>query len=225
MTDHSSHSDARMNRLSQRAFEDKDGGGYTLFVRVMRLILPVFAIVIVCLLYFRSGSQESAIIPVEEQKIVEDVKDQRISRNELLNPNFESTDREGQPYKITAERAIQGELNKDLIMLDRPVGEMVMQNGAVINMQSDTGAYRQDTERFFLEGNVFLRHDAGYVLKSQEAHIDLKENFAWSDQDVFASGPDVSIDAKGIQANGQSGEVIFQGPVKLLLDKGLEGIQ
>ena len=120
---------------------------------------------------------------------------------------------------------IQGEVNKDLIMLELPVGHMTMEDGDVVTVRSNSGAYRQDTERFFLEGDVFLEHVQGYTLESSEAHIDLKQNFAWSEKDVYATGPDMAIDAKGIKANGQTGEIIFQGPARLVLEKGFEGVQ
>ncbi len=216
---------ARMERLSRRDGGADLGVSYSRFVRVMRFALPLAAAVIVVLLYFRSGVEESAIVPIEDKEIAADLRDKDISRNELINPKFESMDKKSQPYKITADRAIQGEVNKDLIMLEHPVGHMTMESGDVITVHSNSGAYRQDTERFFLEGDVLLEHVQGYTLKSSEAHIDLKQNFAWSEKDVYATGPDLLIDAKGIKANGQTGEIIFQGPARLILEKGFDGVQ
>ena len=223
--DEISDSNARMERLSRREGGADSGASYSNFVRVMRLALPLAAAVIVVLLYFRSGMEERAIVPIEDQEIAEDIKNKSISRNELVNPKFESTDKKNQPYKITANRAIQGEVNKDLIMLELPVGHMTMEDGDVVTVRSNSGAYRQDTERFFLEGDVFLEHVQGYTLESSEAHIDLKQNYAWSEKDVHATGPDMAIDAKGIKANGQTGEIVFQGPARLVLEKGFEGVQ
>lgn len=216
---------SRMERLSRREEVRDHGGSYTQFVRFMRLALPMAAAVVVVVLYLRSGVEEHAILPIEDKDVAQEMRGADISRNELVNPKFESTDKKNQPYKITAERAIQGEINKDLIMLERPVGMMTLEGGEVVTVVSDSGAYRQDTERFFLEGNVFLEHVHGYSLKSSEAHIDLKQNFAWSEKDVHAKGPDLFIDAKGIKANGQTGEIVFQGPARLVLENGFEGVQ
>lgn len=220
-----SDNNARMERLSRREQTNDAGASYTRFVRIMRLALPLAAAVVIAVLYFRSGIEDTAIMPIEDKEIAAEIRDKDISRNELVNPKFESTDKKNQPYKITADRAIQGEVNKDLIMLERPVGHMTMDDGDVITVHSNSGAYRQDTERFFLEGDVLLEHVQGYTLKSTEAHIDLKQNFAWSEKDVQATGPDLAIDAKGIKANGQTGEIIFQGPARLVLEKGFEGVQ
>ena len=215
----------RMERLSRRDRGTQSSAGYSNFVRLMRLALPLSAVVIIVFLFIRPGVEEQVIVPVEEVTKAPDLRDQKISKNELLNPKFESTDNKDQPYQIVAERAIQGETNKDLIMLERPVGVMTMKDGMKVTVRSETGAYRQDTERFFLEGNVSLEHGRGYMLQSEEAHIDMKKNFAWSEKDVNGIGPDISIAARGVHANGDTGEIIFSGPAKLTLDKGFEGVE
>lgn len=216
-------SDARLERLSRRdSAHQAHSASYSRFVRLMRLVLPLAAMAVVAVLFLRTGEDDSMVVTVEES--APEVQEQRISRNELLNPKFESMDKKSQPYTITADRAVQGEKNKDLIMLERPVGVMTMENGARVHMNSDTGAYRQDTERFFLQGGVNLRHDAGYALQSEEAHIDLKQNFAWSEKPVRGQGPDMTIDAKGVRANGETGKIVFVGPATLVLQNGFEGI-
>ena len=215
--------DARLERLSRRVDHSAEtNAGYTRFVRAMRLALPSAALILLTVLFVDTGVNEATIAPMEEGEAPM-VKDKRIAKNELLNPKFESRDKENQPYKITADRAIQGEVNKDLIMLERPVGVMDMGAGAQVQVVSDTGAYRQDTERFLLEGAVVMQHSDGYTLNTEEAHIDLKRNFAWSEKDVLGIGPDMVIDAKGVRANGETGEVVFAGPAKLVLEKGFEG--
>jgi len=217
--------DARLERLSRRAHGREVSGGYTRFVRVMRLVLPLAALALIAVLFLGSGVSETSIAPVQEESVPV-LKEKRIAQNELLNPKFESVDKESQPYVITADRAIQGEVNKDLVMLERPIGVMDMDGGVQLQVRSDTGAYRQDTERFLLEGGVVMRHTDGYTLNTNEAHIDLKQNLAWSEKDVSGTGPDLVIDAKGVQANGETGEIVFTGPAKLVLENGFnEGIE
>ncbi len=215
----------RMERLIRRDRDALSPVRYTAFVRMMRLALPLAAAVVIAFLFIRPGVDEQVIVPIEEVAQSPEIKDQEIAKNELLNPKFESTDNKNQPYSIVAERAVQGETNKDLIMLEKPVGVMTMKDGVEITVQSKTGAYRQDTERFFLEGDVSMVHGGGYTLESEEAHIDMQKNFAWSGQDVQGKGPEISIAAKGVHANGETGEIIFTGPAKLILEKGFEGIE
>lgn len=215
----------RMERLSKRDRDELSPVRYTAFVRMMRLALPLAAAVVIAFLFIRPGVDEQVIVPIEDVAKSPEIKEQEIAKNELLNPKFESTDNKNQPYSIVAERAVQGETNKDLIMLERPVGVMIMKDGVEITVKSRAGAYRQDTERFFLEGNVSMVHGGGYTLESEEAHIDMQKNFAWSEKDVQGRGPEISIAAKGVRANGETGEIIFTGPAKLTLEKGFEGIE
>lgn len=212
----------RAERLTRRDDAPREVTGYSRFVRIMRLALPLAAISMVAVLFVVTGGENTAIVPVTQ---TQDIPEKKIAKNELLHPEFESRDKKNQPYKITADRAVQGESNKDLIMLEHPIGLMTMENGTQIKMHSDTGAYRQDTERFFLEGGVFLEHAKGYTLSSEEAHVDLKQNFAWSEKAVHGTGPDLSIEATGVQANGKTGRIVFTGPAKLVLQEGLEGMK
>lgn len=213
----------RAERLTRKDGAPRRVGGYSRFVRVMRLALPIAAIAVVAILFIVTGGDNAAIVPVTNPNDMPD--DRKIAKNELLNPEFESRDKKNQPYKIIAQRAVQGEANKDLIMLERPVGEMTMQNGRLVRMKSKTGAYRQDTERFFLEGEVYLEHDEGYILQSDEAHIDLKQNYVWSEKPVNGRGPDMEVEAKGLQVNGKTGQIVFTGPAKLVLTDGFEGME
>ncbi|PCJ97811.1 MAG: LPS export ABC transporter periplasmic protein LptC [Zetaproteobacteria bacterium] len=214
---------ARLERLSRRSVRSMDASGYTRFVRIMRMALPLAAVGVVSILFIRASVEDKLIVPVESD--VPKIQAHKIAKNELLNPKFESMDKKQQPYKITADRAVQGKKNKDLIMLDRPVGVMTMKDDVQITVRADTGAYRQDTERFFLQGGVFMEHADGYSLSSEEAHIDLKQNFAWSEKAVQGFGPDLLISAMGVRANGNTGEIIFTGPATLILSNGLDGVR
>lgn len=222
--DSSSSHEMRIARLSRRdeVPSGDNGHGYSNFVRIMRITLPMAALVVIVVLFIGSGSIDNVVTPVTPY--ANDLTKEEIVQNELLNPKFESMDKKSQPYIITADKAVQGSKNKDLIMLDRPKGSMTMKNGSVVNMHSQTGAYRQDTERFFLQGGVYLKHVEGYTLESEEAHIDLKEKFVWSERKVKGRGPDIEVDAAGMHANGKTGEIVFVGPARLVLTKGLEGL-
>jgi len=217
--------DARLQRLSHRDRDNSSYSNYSSFVKFMRLVLPLAALAVLAVLFVGTGSEENIVVSKEELIKTPKISKQEISQNELINPRFESTDKKDQPYQIVAERAVQSEDNKDLIMLENPVGVMKMKDGVEVRVTSKEGSYQQDIERFFLEGDVSFEHGEGYILQSQEAHIDLQKNYAWSKKPVRGIGPDISIAASGMQANGETGEVIFTGPAKLVLSKGFEGIK
>ncbi len=216
---------ARLERLSQRDRKNNDSiHVYSKFVRVMRLALPIGALVVVLVLYLGSGLEEKVIKPMEEVTRASSLDVRSIAKNELLNPKFESMSMQNLPYQITADRAVQGEKNQNLIMLENPVGTIIMKDGMRVMLQSNAGAYRQDTGRFFLEGEVYLEHDGGFTLQMHEAHIDLKQGYAWSEKSLEGEGPDMKIAAHGVRANNNSGTVVFSGPATLTLDGGIGGL-
>lgn len=215
----------RAERLSRR---DRDGivnHHYTRFVRIMRLALPLASALVIFIVFLRIGGTDDKITPVERTAQTPEIQKEDVTRNELVNPRFVSVDKKNQPFEIVAERAVQGDTNKDLIMLERPVGKMNLESGGEVKMSALSGAYRQDTERFFLEGNVVLDHTDGYTLSGSEAHVDMKQNIAWSEKDVTAVGPDVNINAKGLRVNGKTGEIVFTGPAKLIFEGGFKGLE
>lgn len=215
----------RAERLTRRSRDARVNHRYTRFVRVMRLALPLAAAVVILIVFLRLGDTEDTISPVQSSVQTPEIEKDDVARNELVNPKFVSVDHKNQPFEIVAERALQGGDDKDLILMDKPRGSMTLLSGAVVNMSSKTGAYRQDAETFFLEGDVLLEHTEGYTLSSSEAHIDMDKNNAWSEREVSAVGPDVNIDAQGLRVFGDTGEIIFTGPAKLVFDGGFEGIE
>lgn len=215
----------RAERLTRRSRDGKVNHGYSRFVRAMRLALPIAAAVVILIIFLRMGDTEETIQAVDLRPETPEIEKEDVARNELVNPKFVSVDHKNQPFEIVAERALQGEGDKDLILLERPVGTMQLVSGAEIKMSSLNGRYQQDSEQFFLQGDVLLEHSDGYALSSSEAHIDMDKNQAWSEKDVVATGPDVDIDAKGLHVNGQSGEIIFKGPAKVIFKGGFQGLE
>lgn len=214
--------DDRLSRLTERPPEEKVGVGYSRFVKTMRYALPLIVVAIVGVLWFGQDVHDTIVVDerhVGKNGLGDMMRDARpaSSQNELLNPVFESLDKKNRPYRIVAKRAVQGEKNKDLVILDDPVGVMTLGAGDVVNVRAQSGAYRQDTQRFFLEGDVILQHVGGYNLHSQEAHIDLVAHLIWSETAVTGSAPDMTIAASSLRANGKTGHVVFVGPVKLVL--------
>lgn len=214
---------ARLERLGTRSGVRTQSHGYTRFVKIMRLALPVFAVLLMFVLYIRADMDEAVIVPMQQG--TDEIKPEDIARNELMNPAFESRDKNGNPYKITALRAVQEEGNKDVILLTDPKGRIEMDAGANVDISAVDGVYDQGRQEFFLRGDVTLIHSEGYRLSGEEAHIDLEGQYVWSERDVSGDGPQVAIVAKGVRANGETGEIIFNGPATLTLKQGFEGFE
>lgn len=193
---------------------------YSRFIRRLRLILPLIALGIIAVVFsWGSFNADDLMVapPAEGQGA------QEIGRNELLNPRFESKDEKNQPYTITASRALQSKDNENLVLLEQPLADILLNNGNWLAIKSKEGAYRQDSERLLLQEDVTIFHDAGYQMTMQELHVDMAKNLAWSETDIAAQGPAGLLDAKGMNAQMDKGELIFTGPAKLILYSGFDG--
>jgi lipopolysaccharide export system protein LptC len=190
------------------------------FVRRMRLVLPVIALVLFGVVFVWSDVQRNNIIPVQDVSIVP-----TIGQNELVNPRFESTDSDNQPYTITAKRAVQNKDDESLVMLDEPVGDLKLNSGEKVGVKADRGSFRQDNKVLLLRGKVLLTHDQGYRLETEELDIDLTKNTALSKTEVAGEGPEGTLASKGLEGQADSGRLIFNGPAKLVLTNTSGGPQ
>lgn len=205
---------ARVQAAGSRGFSQS----YSSFVRWMRLVLPLTALAIVAVLFTWSSMQEELVIPPQDPARTPS----SIGKNELVSPRFESKDDRNQPYTITALRAVQGEKNDDLIILEKPVADMTLNSGNWIALEADQGAYRQDKNRLLLQGNVKIFHDRGYQLETAKLHIDMNKDFAWSEEAVYVQGPTGTLKANGLKADNGRQILIFTGPAKLVLHRAVK---
>lgn len=186
---------------------------HTSVVRRLKLILPLIcvAIVIVMLAWTDMGG---TIEPVRK----EDVAPQTVGRNELLKPKFQSEDAKAQPYTITADRAFQESANMDMVILDKPVADVSLKNGAWIAMEAKDGEYVQSSQKLKLKGDVKVFHDSGYELSTDEVDLDVQGQTANTTHPVSGHGPSGTIEGTGMQANGKDGVIIFTGPARMTIN-------
>jgi|TARA_R110002126_G_scaffold3263_1_gene18457 lipopolysaccharide export system protein LptC len=188
---------------------------YTKFVRSMRVVLPLIAMGVVVVLIVLSGDNADIIKTLPQKDEV--VKQTSIGKNELLEPRFDTSDKEGRPYAITAARAFQTMESSDIIYLEKPVADSTMKDGTWVALEGVAGTYNQIKQTLLLEGNVKLYHDAGYTLLTDVLNIDLETNIARSEVDVSAHGPIGTLESKGMVADGVKNILIFKGPAKVVL--------
>tara|TARA_R110002124_G_scaffold287216_1_gene471468 strand:+ start:160009 stop:160881 length:873 start_codon:yes stop_codon:yes gene_type:complete len=188
---------------------------YTKYVRRMRVLLPLLAMAVIVVLFVWSGDNDNLIkTPPNKEDVI---KQSSIGRNELLAPRFDTYDKDGRPYAITAERAYQTMDSTDIIYLEKPVADSTMGDGAWVALESVAGTYNQVEQTLFLEGNVKLFHDAGYSLLTDKLDIDLDKNKAVSNTAVAGQGPIGQLEASGMVADGLSNVLVFTGPAKITI--------
>ena len=215
-----SESQSRLTHLGQDKNAKPHGKGYSIFVRFLRLALPLLAVGIIGLLLSWPRIEET-LTTLPDEVIIPDT----VGQNELIKPRFESTDEKNQPFTITAKRAVQSKRDPSVVLLENPMADITLQTGTWMAAQAEKGAYRQNSERLLLQGGVKLFHDNGYEVTTEKLLVNLKNREAWSDHPVYGQGPAGTLEATGMQAHAETDHLIFTGPAKLTLNRAIEGIE
>ena len=188
--------------------------GYSRFVKIMRILLPLLAAaLIVIMMTWSELDDKTAILPKEDV-----LQKSNMGENELLNPRFETTDSQQRPVHVEAERALQNQDNPNIVQLESPKANLKMKDGSGLTIESATGTYEQKVEKLYLETDVQIHHESGYDLMAEELRVDMKTREVWSDKTVHIEGPDGTISASGLEGNVGDGVLIFKGPVTLKLN-------
>ncbi|MFN3826515.1 MAG: LPS export ABC transporter periplasmic protein LptC [Micavibrio sp.] len=206
----------RTRRISARLHQR-----YSRFVKIMRLVLPLIALALLTVV-MAWPKMEKTITPMT----IEDISpaEQAASRNELINPRFEGVDSGKNPYTLTATRAVQSQQNPDILLLDAPTGTIIMKKGEKLDIDARKGTYRQMAGNLLLDGAVNLKHSNGYVMDTEKLAIDIKTQQSRTDQPVTITGPAATLNATGMDANNETGLVVFTGPAKLILKERVKGL-
>lgn len=191
---------------------------YSAFIRKMRLILPIIAVSLIAVVFAWSNMGDDNLITAQSPEAPK-----TFGKNELLNPKFESVDDKKQPYTITAQRAVQGTNNEDMVILEQPLADMLLNSGNWVAIKAKEGAFSQKKNQLLLRGNVELFHDKGYQMTMAELHVDMDKNTARTDTDVNGQGPLGTLEAKGLNADNTKGYLSFTGPARLVLYQGENG--
>jgi lipopolysaccharide export system protein LptC len=148
------------------------------------------------------GSLSFAALSVEGTKIVMD------------RPKLAGFRSDGQPYVLTAERALQDIKQPTVVQLRKVEGEIGMAGGEATHLVADAGVYDSVGEHMELSGNVRIKNGRATVLL-RSARFDFKSGVYGSDDRVEVQGGDgTTIFADRASALNHGQEVTFDGHVR-----------
>jgi lipopolysaccharide export system protein LptC len=212
--------DGKLEALNTESREQTVNRGYSRFVKSLRFILPLIAVILVVVI-MAWPEMEDKIIVVDKEDILPNAESD-IGQNELLNPNFKTTDAQSQPIHVTAARALQNQENPNVVKLDKPNADIKTKDGTPIHIKALEGTYEQQVEKLFLKDNVTITHGSGYQLQAQELRVNMQTREAFSALPVTIDGPAAHITAVGLEGNVGDGVLIFKGPAQLTLKAATE---
>jgi lipopolysaccharide export system protein LptC len=134
----------------------------------------------------------------------------------MTDARYRSVDEHGRPYTVTAATAQQD--GPDRINMTMPKGDITLQDGTWLMLQSKLGVYLQHSSQLDLSQAVTLYRDDGTTLVTASASIDLKNGAAASAEPTHAEGPFGTLDSQGFTLTDKGNAIQFAGPAHLVLN-------
>jgi len=135
---------------------------------------------------------------------------------QVTDAKYHGVDERNRPYTVTATTAVQ--VNQDRVNLTVPKGDVTLENGIWMMVQSKDGVFMQRQNMLDLSGDVFLYRDDGTTMRTQSATVDFKSGAATSAQATHAEGPFGTLDAAGFTLTDKGAAVQFPGPARLVMN-------
>lgn len=146
-----------------------DAQRYTRFVAIMKraLLLAAGALLLAVLAYSLQPRDVSHFAMTFERmgRIANDLT--------MLAPRLTGSDSEGNPFVVTADRAIQDPKNIHRARLFNVEADISGKDGAWYNMRAPRGYLDSDAQKLWLVGKLAMFSAAGYELHTDAAFIDL----------------------------------------------------
>lgn len=134
----------------------------------------------------------------------------------MNNARYRGTDERGRPFTMTADIARQaGQGRIDLV---EPKGDMTMENGGWLMVESRQGVFLQSSNQMDLSREVMLYRADGMIMRTDAMAVDMKAGAASSSNPVHVEGPLGTLDAQGFVLFDKGAVIQFTGPARMVMN-------
>ena len=189
---------------------------YSRAVAWMKVLLPLGAVVLIAAIFVsvRDKGDLTKIFTAEELATLG-------TGLRLDNPRFAGVTEQGEPFAVRADWALPDSAMPRFIDLERPEGEIEMNDGRTIAARAASGRMHRENKILVLEGGVVLDTSDGYHVETELVEIDLGAKTAVAPGPVSGTGPLGQIDAGSFRAaagedNIVAGKIWFENRVRLV---------
>jgi lipopolysaccharide export system protein LptC len=180
----------------------------------LRIGLPILAFVVMIALILWPALNREKITEAAIKSIPDFV---------IKDLHFTGLDNKNQPYSVSALKATRPGGLQNIYDLDKPEGEMTLENGSWIAGKAQYGRLDNDKRKLWLGGNVQLFHDKGYQFTTDEAQVDIDGDYAWGEKPVLIQGDFGEIRGKGFRLLNSGNVMVVNGPASARLNLHMAG--
>ena len=135
----------------------------------------------------------------------------------MMKPRLAGSDSKGNPYVITADRAVQDVNNPKKATLQNLEADISLDKGDWINARAKAGFVDMSTGQLELYNGIDVFTAKGYELHSNSASANLKQNMIHGHETVTGQGPDGTLRADQFHADRDTGILTLTGHVQMRL--------
>lgn len=195
---------------------------YSRFVSLMKIALPLGAIVLLGVVLLYSGVFESDDrLDVAFREIDTQPSDLR-----MVSPRVAGVTGDGKPYVFTADNATQDPARPNFIALENLQGDIKFnEEENWMSMTATGGLYNSEAQTLDLTQQIDIFTTWGYEVHGEEATVDFGHGTLTSEKEVTGHGPLGTLRADRMRADHATQVLRFDGNVKMLIlpDQPSEG--
>jgi lipopolysaccharide export system protein LptC len=135
----------------------------------------------------------------------------------MVKPRLAGSDSKGEPYVITADRAVQDSHNAKRAVLKNIEADLTLDKGNWINARAKSGLVDMTTGQLELYGGIDVYTANGYELHSNSASANLKQSVIHGHEPVTGQGPDGTLRADEFHADRATDILTLGGHVHMTL--------
>jgi lipopolysaccharide export system protein LptC len=197
---------------------------YSRLVRAMKVALPLGALALVAAIFLSTSDKGDLgdLFTAEELATLG-------AGLKLDNPRFAGVTGRGESYSVQADWALPDSAMPLRIDLEKPRGEVALEDGRKLTGNARTGQMLRLERRLILEGAVVLDTSDGYHMETERLELDLEGKAAHAPGPVSGTGPNGTIESGSLRFEagskaGGPGKIWFENRVRLVFSPG-EGAQ
>ena len=192
-----------------RAF--KSARRHSLLVRVLRLLLPLCAVLIVAGLVIAEIPTFLLLnVPISISGI--SFKNGGLT---MENPRLHGFGRNEQSYELSAKAASQDILNPKIVQLDDIVARIGEADGSTTSLTAKSGVFDSAAEMLQLKDGIVIDSASGYHMELSNAEIDLNKGIVHTKDRVQLKMMDGDLIANSMSVENRGEVVRFEGGVRL----------
>ena len=209
------------NLPSQPRLTTRQAAAHSVFIRRLRIALPVLGAVLVVIFLANAGQDK------DDDFFLNDFADVDTRSEEFImsDPHFSGVDVDGVPFDITADAAIQKHSDEKSVSLENPRAITGYDDERSV-LSANSGNFNSDSKILTLKQNVIFEHSLGkdrYVLRTPDATFLIDDETITSTAGVSGEGPrGATLRADRMFADNNARKVIFEGNVQTRIYPNLE---